>query len=46
MLLAGFGLARKRFPNLEEKAEIESTINTVINSWADITHQLTKGKTF
>ncbi len=46
MLLAGFGLARKRFPNLEEKVEVESTINTVINSWADITHQLTKGKTF
>jgi hypothetical protein len=46
MLLAGFGLARKRFPNLEEKAQVENTINTVINSWADITHQFTKGKTY
>jgi len=46
LLLGGFGLARKRFPNLEEKAEIENTLNTVINSWGDITNQLTKGKTF
>jgi hypothetical protein len=46
ILLASFGLARKRFPSLDEKAEIESTINTVINSWADIAHQITKGKTY
>lgn len=43
MLMASLGLSKKRF-NLSAKEEVESTINTLITNWGDISYRLSKQK--
>ena len=42
VLMASFGLARERFGDTKIEQEIQSTINTLIVNWGDITHHHTK----
>ena len=42
VLMASFGLARDRFGDTKIEQEIQSTINTLIVNWGDITHHHTK----
>lgn len=44
ILLASLGLSKKRFPDLSAEEEIESTINTLITNWGDISYRLSKEK--